>query len=190
MSAAVSRRETWVRSYAAPFAIRVAVWQTACAIALLVAAGVVSMVSADAIAHTVAAGSAVVAAVVLLAAVIEAMLHLAALRMLYHVDCKDTRVRPDNGRAGVLGSHLAWGDPRRGWDFVSTGRGDVPWEDAFRTLRSVGYAGPISIEWEDAGMDRLHGAPEAIAFVRSANSRRRRKHRRRGGTRHAGGGSS
>ena len=86
---------------------------------------------------------------------------------IYHVDCKDTRVRPDNGRAGVLGSHLAWGDPRRGWEFVSTGRGDVPWEDAFRTLRSVGYAGPISIEWEDAGMDRLHGAPEAIAFVRS-----------------------
>ncbi|WP_291052841.1 sugar phosphate isomerase/epimerase [Herbiconiux sp.] len=86
---------------------------------------------------------------------------------VYHVDCKDTRLRPANGRSGVLGSHLAWGDPRRGWDFVSTGRGDVPWEDAFRALRSVGYAGPISIEWEDAGMDRLHGAPEALEFVRS-----------------------
>jgi sugar phosphate isomerase/epimerase len=84
-----------------------------------------------------------------------------------HVDCKDTRVRPQNGRAGVLGSHLAWGDPRRGWDFVSTGHGDVPWEDAFRALRSVGYAGPISVEWEDAGMDRLHGAREAVTFVRS-----------------------
>jgi sugar phosphate isomerase/epimerase len=86
---------------------------------------------------------------------------------IYHVDCKDTRMRPSHGRAGVLGSHLAWGDPRRGWDFVSTGRGDVPWEDSFRTLRAVGYAGPISIEWEDAGMDRLHGAAEAIKFVRS-----------------------
>jgi sugar phosphate isomerase/epimerase len=86
---------------------------------------------------------------------------------IYHVDCKDTRLRPSNGRAGVLGSHLAWGDPRRGWDFVSTGHGDVPWEDAFRALRAIGYSGPISIEWEDAGMDRLHGAAEAVRFVRS-----------------------
>ena len=86
---------------------------------------------------------------------------------IYHVDCKDTRMRPANGRAGVLGSHLPWGDPRRGWDFVSTGHGDVPWEDAFRALRSIGYSGPISVEWEDAGMDRLHGAKEAVGFVRS-----------------------
>ncbi len=86
---------------------------------------------------------------------------------IYHVDCKDTRLRQPNGRAGVIGSHLAWGDPRRGWDFVSTGHGDVPWEDSFRALRSIGYEGPISIEWEDAGMSRLQGAAEAIEFVRS-----------------------
>jgi sugar phosphate isomerase/epimerase len=86
---------------------------------------------------------------------------------IYHVDCKDTRMRPPNGRAGVLGSHLPWGDPRRGWDFVSTGHGDVPWEDSFRALEAIGYTGPISIEWEDAGMDRLHGAREALGFVRS-----------------------
>lgn len=65
------------------------------------------------------------------------------------------------------GSHLPWGDPRRGWDFVSTGHGDVPWEDSFRALDAIGYEGPISIEWEDAGMDRLHGAAEAVGFVRS-----------------------
>jgi len=86
---------------------------------------------------------------------------------IYHVDCKDTRLRTPNGRYGVLGSHLAWGDPRRGWDFVSTGRGDVPWEDAFRALRAIGYAGPISVEWEDAGMERRVGAAEAVGFVRS-----------------------
>ena len=86
---------------------------------------------------------------------------------IYHVDCKDTRLRPKNGRAGVLGSHLPWGDPRRGWDFVSTGHGDVPWEDSFRALESIGYTGPISIEWEDAGMDRLHGAAEAVGYIRS-----------------------
>lgn len=43
----------------------------------------------------------------------------------------------------------------------------MPWEDAFRALESIGYRGPISIEWEDAGMDRLHGAAEAVEFVRS-----------------------
>lgn len=86
---------------------------------------------------------------------------------IFHVHCKDIRVRPANGRASVLSSHLTWGDPRRGWDFVSPGRGDVRWEDAFRTLRAIGYRGPISVEWEDAGMDRLQGAAEAVQFVRS-----------------------
>ena len=85
---------------------------------------------------------------------------------IYHVDCKDTRLRVGGGRNGRLSSHLPWGDPRRGWDFVSTGRGDVPWEDCFRALAAIGYAGPISVEWEDAGMDRLHGAPEALEFLR------------------------
>lgn len=85
---------------------------------------------------------------------------------IYHVDCKDIRVRT-TGRNARLGSHLPWGDPRRGWDFVSFGRGDVPWDASMRALRSIGYDGPISIEWEDAGMDRLHGAPEALANLRA-----------------------
>ncbi len=33
-------------------------------------------------------------------------------------------------------------------------------------LNTIGYDGPISVEWEDAGMDRLHGAPEALDFLR------------------------
>ncbi|WP_165986726.1 sugar phosphate isomerase/epimerase [Streptomyces sp. YIM 98790] len=86
---------------------------------------------------------------------------------IYHVDCKDTKRSIGNGRNGRLGSHLGWGDPRRGWDFVSTGRGDVPWEKCFRVLNHIGYSGPVSVEWEDAGMDRLHGAPEALAYVRA-----------------------
>ncbi|WP_040166705.1 sugar phosphate isomerase/epimerase family protein [Microbacterium gorillae] len=85
---------------------------------------------------------------------------------IFHVHCKDTKKRLGNGRNGRLSSHLAWADPRRGWDFISTGHGDVPWEDAFRMLRAIGYDGPFSVEWEDAGMDRLDGAPEALAFVR------------------------
>lgn len=85
---------------------------------------------------------------------------------IYHVHCKDTKKRLDNGRNGRLGSHLPWADPRRGWDFISTGHGDVPWENAFRMLNSINYSGPLSVEWEDAGMDRLVGAPEALGFVR------------------------
>jgi len=84
---------------------------------------------------------------------------------IYHVDCKES-VKQLNGRNGRLGSHLPWADPRRGWDFVSTGHGDVPWEPIFRMLNSIAYDGPISVEWEDAGMDRLVGAPDALAFVR------------------------
>ena len=76
---------------------------------------------------------------------------------IYHVDCKDAKKQVGNGRNGRMGSHLAWADPRRGWDFVSTGHGDVPWEACFRMLNTIGYDGPISVEWEDAGMDRLVG---------------------------------
>ena len=61
---------------------------------------------------------------------------------IYHVDCKDTKLQVGNGRNGRLGSHLAWADPRRGWDFVSTGHGDVPWERCFRMLNTIGYDGP------------------------------------------------
>lgn len=87
---------------------------------------------------------------------------------IYHVHCKDTKKRLTDGRSGRLSSHLPWADPRRGWDFISTGRGDVPWEDAFRMLNAIGYQGPLSVEWEDAGMDRLVGAPQALKFVRSS----------------------
>jgi sugar phosphate isomerase/epimerase len=85
---------------------------------------------------------------------------------IYHVDCKDTQIFRNDGRRGRMGSHLSWDDPRRAWSFVSTGRGGVDWEASFRALRSIGYSGPISVEWEDAGMDRLHGAAEAVGFIK------------------------
>ena len=88
---------------------------------------------------------------------------------IFHVHVKESITNLD-GRNGVLGSHLPWANPRRGWTFVSTGHGAVPWEPLFRALNAIGYDGPTSIEWEDAGMDRLDGAPEAIAFVRKLNA--------------------
>jgi sugar phosphate isomerase/epimerase len=84
---------------------------------------------------------------------------------IYHVHCKESE-RYLDGRNGVLSSHLPFGDPHRGWDFVSVGHGSVPWESVVRTLNSIGYAGPLSIEWEDSGMDREYGAPEALRHVR------------------------
>jgi sugar phosphate isomerase/epimerase len=84
---------------------------------------------------------------------------------IYHMHVKES-IRVLNGRNGILGSHLFFGDQRRGWDFVSPGRGGVPFERVFRALNQVGYQGPLSIEWEDNGMNRDQGAPEALAMVR------------------------
>ena len=84
---------------------------------------------------------------------------------IYHVHVKES-VRNLNGRNGILASHLPFGDYRRGWNFVSPGRGGVPFERIFRALNDVGYKGPLSIEWEDNGMNREQGAPEAVALVR------------------------
>jgi sugar phosphate isomerase/epimerase len=85
---------------------------------------------------------------------------------IYHVHVKDSKKRLGDGRRSILGSHLNFGDPRRGWDFVSPGHGDVDFEELFRALNRIGYNGPLSIEWEDSGMDRDWGGPDALAFVR------------------------
>jgi sugar phosphate isomerase/epimerase len=87
---------------------------------------------------------------------------------IYHVHVKDSVKRLD-GRRSILGSHLNFGDPRRGWDFVSPGHGDVNFDELFRSLNRIGYAGPLSVEWEDSGMDREWGAREALGFVRRAD---------------------
>jgi sugar phosphate isomerase/epimerase len=84
---------------------------------------------------------------------------------IYHVHVKDSRKRLD-GRRSILASHLNFGEPERGWDFVSPGHGDVDFESLLRALNRIGYHGPLSIEWEDAGMDREWGVQDALAFVR------------------------
>jgi sugar phosphate isomerase/epimerase len=84
---------------------------------------------------------------------------------IYHVHVKDAKRRLD-GRRSILGSHLDFGDRDRGWDFVSPGHGDVDFGELVRALNRIGYQGPLSIEWEDSGMDREWGAQEALAFTR------------------------
>ncbi len=84
---------------------------------------------------------------------------------IFHVHMKDAVVRLD-GDSGILASHLNFGDPRRGWDFRSLGHGSVNFEEIIRALNDAGYGGPLSVEWEDNGMDREHGAREACEFVR------------------------
>jgi sugar phosphate isomerase/epimerase len=94
----------------------------------------------------------------------EAFVHEFADR-IYHVHVKDAKRRLD-GRRSILGSHLDFGSPERGWDFVSPGHGDVDLESLIRALNRIGYDGPLSIEWEDSGVDREWGARDALAYVR------------------------
>ncbi|HOE13955.1 MAG TPA: sugar phosphate isomerase/epimerase [Candidatus Saccharicenans sp.] len=84
---------------------------------------------------------------------------------IFHVHLKDVALTLD-GKASVLGSHLPFGDLRRGWNFRSLGHGDVDFESIIRELNAIGYEGPLSVEWEDNGMDREFGAKEALEFVR------------------------
>ena len=85
---------------------------------------------------------------------------------VYHVHMKDASVTLD-GRSGILGSHLEFGDLRRGWNFRSVGRGDVDFDSIIRELNAAGYTGPLSVEWEDSGMEREHGARESLEYCRS-----------------------
>ncbi len=85
-----------------------------------------------------------------------------------HVHIKDVGITLD-GLNGILGSHLPFGDTRRGWNFKSPGRGDVDFDAIIRELNQINYEGPLSIEWEDAHMDRIMGATEALDYTRKVN---------------------
>lgn len=87
---------------------------------------------------------------------------------VYHVHIKDASVTLD-GLNGILGSHIEFGDTRRGWNFRSPGRGDVDFGAIIRELNQAGYDGPLSVEWEDSGMERMRGASEACDFAKHIN---------------------
>lgn len=87
---------------------------------------------------------------------------------IYHVHMKDAAVQL-NGKSGILSSHLDFGHKDRGWDFRSLGHGDVDFEEIIRALNHIKYEGPLSVEWEDSGMEREYGASEALEFVKNVN---------------------
>ena len=89
-------------------------------------------------------------------------------KRIYHVHMKDVKILK-NGRAGVLGSFLDFGDSRRAWNFVSVGHGDVDFDGIIRVLNEIGYDGPLSVEWEDSGMTRELGAKESLEYTRKIN---------------------
>ena len=85
---------------------------------------------------------------------------------IYHAHMKDVWWGHGDGTVGVFGGHTDFADPRRFWDFRSLGHGDINFEEIIVALNDIGYAGPLSVEWEDSRMDREFGATEAAAFVR------------------------
>jgi len=88
---------------------------------------------------------------------------------IYHVHMKDAWWGHGDGTVGVFGGHTDFGDARRYWDFRSLGHGDIDFEEIIVALNDTGYAGPLSVEWEDIRMDRFYGAEEAADFVRSVD---------------------
>ncbi|HLK60980.1 MAG TPA: sugar phosphate isomerase/epimerase family protein [Chthonomonadaceae bacterium] len=88
---------------------------------------------------------------------------------IFHVHMKDVYWSPAPKRVGVFGGHVNFGDPERFWDFRSLGHGSINFEEIIRALNAINFQGPLSVEWEDSGMDREHGAAEAAAFVKRAD---------------------
>jgi sugar phosphate isomerase/epimerase len=88
---------------------------------------------------------------------------------IYHVHMKDVWWSDTPRRSGVFGGHLPFGHRDRFWDFRSIGRGSIDFEEVVRSLNRIGYEGPLSVEWEDAGMDREFGAREACEYVKAVD---------------------
>jgi sugar phosphate isomerase/epimerase len=88
---------------------------------------------------------------------------------IYHVHMKDVYWSSTPTRSGVFGGHLDFGHRDRYWDFRSLGRGCIDFEEVIRALNRARYEGPLSVEWEDSGMDREHGAEESCDFVRGTD---------------------
>ena len=90
-------------------------------------------------------------------------------KKIYHVHMKDAGWSKVPVDAGVFGGHTDFGTTGRYWDFRSLGHGNIDFEEIIRALNRINYNGPLSVEWEDSGMDREFGAKEACEFVRKVD---------------------
>lgn len=81
---------------------------------------------------------------------------------MFHV--KDAEFNP-TGRQGMYGGYQPWAD--RAGRFRSTGDGQVDFKAIFATLTRQGYAGWATLEWECCLKNKLDGAREGAAFIRS-----------------------
>jgi sugar phosphate isomerase/epimerase len=88
---------------------------------------------------------------------------------IFHVHMKDVGWSKVPVEAGVFGGHTEFGTRGRYWDFRSLGHGNIDFESIIRALNRISYKGPLSVEWEDSGMDREFGAKEACEFVRKVD---------------------
>lgn len=88
---------------------------------------------------------------------------------IFHVHMKDAGWHAGNNEAGVFGGYIPFGDRQRYWNFRSLGHGNIDFGEIIRALNHINYQGPLSVEWEDSGMDREHGAKEACEFVRKVD---------------------
>jgi len=88
-------------------------------------------------------------------------------KRIFHAHMKDVWWGHGDGSVGVFGGHTDFTDARRYWDFRSIGRGDINFEEIIVALNDARYAGPLSVEWEDGRMDRIHGATESCAYIRA-----------------------
>ncbi len=87
---------------------------------------------------------------------------------IYHVDCKDARKRLRRPqRAAGLPPAVGRPAARLGLR-LRPATATCPGRTASGRSTRIGYDGPISIEWEDAGMDRLAGRARGAEFARQA----------------------
>ena len=86
-----------------------------------------------------------------------------------HVHMKDVSWSDHPTDAGVFGGHVDFHNHKRYWDFKSVGRGDIDFERIIRALNDIKYTGPLSVEWEDGGMDREHGASESCEYCKDVD---------------------
>lgn len=85
---------------------------------------------------------------------------------IYHVHIKDCSLTL-NGRSGILNGYLPSGDPRRGFQFRTPGRGSIDWEAILRGLGDIKYTGSLAVDFHDRGVNREWGAAEACRFLKS-----------------------